>query len=338
MQAVGIGDLHLSPTSGVGALSKYVPESDRFVCGEVDKVVKWAERKNITNVFLYGDTCCGPRMSYEAIGALSAVITAHPESQFYVILGNHDMFSEDPSDGHALELLKLFRLPNLKIITKPTRKKIDDAKVFFLPYPHVDFRADSLNIFHNEVKGSTNDAGRSFDHEGLTKSKAVACGGHLHTAQQVRNTYYSGTLYQTTFGEQLEKYFHHIDFESPEEYEITLVPHKAKYTLHNVVIQERADLKLIPTGKTELVKLVIQDGADVTASDYSQFSNIVVTKPFKSQDELATVLTEDLVEGQQLVIRTDEFFAAWLEARDVSDKLKARTVKYRRRILEQVRA
>jgi DNA repair exonuclease SbcCD nuclease subunit len=337
LEALGIGDLHLTAADGSGGLAKYVQDSDQMVIEEAEKVLQYGRKHGVSNVIQYGDVCDAPRMSYPAMIALSRFLSANDDFMFYFIVGNHDMFGETPNTGYSLELLKLmYSKTNVKFFIKPKTLEIDDASVRFLPYPHESFDTKALNIFHKEVRGSKNDAGRVMGSEELSDSKAVICAGHLHTAHRVRNTYYSGTLYQGNFGESLPKYFHHIEFNSNKDYEIKLVKHDPRYKLHTVVLSTRDDLSTIPEGETNLVKLVIQDGADVSASDYSKFSNIVMIKPFKSKEDLAVILTEDLTEGQSIAFRTEDFFKDWLSSLDVDEAMRKRIRYQRRRILQGV--
>jgi hypothetical protein len=269
--------------------------------------------------------------------ALSRFLSSNDDFTFHIILGNHDLYGETPATGHSLEVLKLlYTKPNVKFYTKPKTVEIDGAPVRFLPYPHESFDLKALNVFHKEVSGSKNDAGRVNKSEELTNSKAVTVAGHLHTAHSVRNTHYSGTLYQQNFGESLPKYFHHIEFNSNSDYEIKLVNHEPKYKLFTVVLQTRDDLATIPTGEHNLVKLVIQDGADVSASDYAKFKNIVMIKPFKSKEDLQVILTEDLTEGQAISFRTEDFFKGWLASLDVEESMRKRIRVKRRQILNGV--
>jgi DNA repair exonuclease SbcCD nuclease subunit len=334
---IGIGDLHLTSADGSGGLAKYIQNPNEMVMEELLTVLQWARKKGISKAIFYGDVCDSPRMSYEALIAFTKFLSENDDFMFYIILGNHDMYGETPETGHSLEVLQLlYSKKNVRFITKPRTLDIDGAKVRFLPYPFENFDKNALNVFHKEVYGSKGDSGRVMEGDDMSKSKAVVVAGHLHTAHRVRNTFYSGTLYQTNFGESQDKFFHHIDFHSPSEYSIELVPHKPKYVLHNVVLQSRADLATIPTGETNLVKLVVQDGADVTAADYANRPNIAVVKNFKSKDDLHAVLTEDLTEGKQLVVRTEDFFRAWIDSLDVESAMRKRVRQVRRRVLEAV--
>ncbi len=339
MECVAVGDLHLTDAAGTGGLAKYVPDSDSMVIAEVEKVIGYARDHGIDTLIQEGDVCDGPRLSYPAMIALSSMFARNDDISFHIMLGNHDQYGESPATGHSLEVLKLlYSRPNVKFYTKPKTVTIDGAKVRFLPYPHEDFDLKALNVFHKEVHGSKGDSGRLMTDDKLSKSKAVVVAGHLHTAHKVRNTHYTGTLYQTNFGERLPKYFHHINFNSVNDYTLDLIAHEPTYKLHTVVLNSRSDLALIPKGQFNLVKLVIQDGADVSASDYADYSNIAVLKNFKSKEDLHAVLTEDLIEGEQLVVNIDDFFKSWIASLDVTKEERAHVRAVRRRVLNRAGA
>jgi hypothetical protein len=335
---LGVGDLHMTDAAGRGALSKYIDDPDDMVLDEFGKVVEYGRNKGVNRIFQYGDVAGDMyRLSYPAMTKLSRFLSANDDFMFEFILGNHDMLGEDPSAGHSLEILKLlYNKPNVRFYTRPKTVEIDEVKVRFLPFPHESFDKEALNVFHKEVRGSKNDHGKPFDGESYSCSRAVAVAGHLHTAHRIRNTDYCGTLYQTNFGESLPKYFHHIEFNSAQDFEIKRVKNDPKYKLHNIVLQSRDDLSLIPDSKTDLVKLIIQDGCDVNPSDYAKFTNIVENKNFKTKQDLAAVLTEDLSEGQAIKFNVDEFFSAWIESYDVDEKMRARIKSVRQRVRNSV--
>lgn len=336
---LGIGDLHLTDDSNSGGLSKYIEDHDAFVISECNKVLEYGRAKGVNRVFLYGDTSCNPRMSYSAMLKLASFWGANTDFTFEIILGNHDMYGTDYRAGHSLELLaSLYKGKNVRFHLKPRLIELDGVPCKFLPFPSVDFDKKALNIFHNEVRGSKNDGGRVNDAPDLSESSAVCVAGHLHTNHRVRNTNYAGTLYQTNFGESLQKYFHHIEFNSHKDFDIQSVPHTPKYKLHTVVLQTRDDLREVPTSKYDLLKLVVQDGANIDASDLQQFKNIAVLKNFKTKEDLASVLVEDLSEGAAISLSTQEFFKTWIEGLDIEKQMRQRMIHVRRKILNAVGA
>lgn len=330
-RAVGCGDLHLTDDDGKGGLAKYIDNPDEYVMSEVQRVLNWAHKKRISTCFFYGDLGENPRLSYPAQIAFAKTIKENSDIDFIAYLGNHDKLGRDSSQGHSLELVQLMNLPNLRIITEDTYLKMTKkVKVKICPWPSTDFDAKVLNFAHIEVQGSKSDTGYEMEGDHLVKSKAVTCVGHLHTPHQVRNTYYSGTLYQTNFGESLPKGFHYIEWTSIDDYEIHQIPFKPRYKLHNCVVETQADVDALSKDPTDLIKLVVKDGADVVIPDRS---NIVITKVFKTRNDLVQILTEDLMDGKELVVKTADFFKEWIEAQAIPEALKQRTRKVRNRVL-----
>jgi hypothetical protein len=210
--------------------------------------------------------------------------------------------------------------------------------VRFLPWPYCNLKSGVLNFFHNEVQGSLSDSGRAFTGDELSSSDAVACAGHLHTAHRVRNTQFCGTLYQTNFGERLPKFFNHIIYNSDLDFEFNLIPHDPEYKLWNVTVESRADLANIPEGSKNLVKLVVADGADIAASDLTRWPNIVQIRNFKTQQDLAQVLSEGSSEGHAVTFKVSEFFDTWVEAYDVPQEMRDRMVSIRKRVLNNAKS
>lgn len=331
VEIIGIGDLHLTDEKGHGGLAKYIEDHDGYVMSEVDRVCAYARKKHVSTIVLYGDICENERMSYSAMTAFTKCIRRNKDLRFIVYVGNHDKIAKASSEGHSLEIIALMRLKNLEIYVEDTYIDIDDVRVKICPWPSTAFDPKVLNFAHAEVYGSQLDSGRKMEGDDLPKSKAVTAVGHLHTNHKIRNTYYSGTLYQTNFGEQQAKFFHHIKWNSVEDHEIISVPFDSKYKLFNCVVETPEDVKALPTDPHHLIKLVVKDGADV---DIPNRPNIVINKSFKTKSDLAQILTEDLMNGQELILNSAEFFADWIAQQSIPQRLKTRTAKLRERILK----
>jgi hypothetical protein len=141
----------------------------------------------------------------------------------------------------------------------------------------------------------------------------------LHTSHRVRNTWYIGTLYQTNFGEKIKKYFGHIRFNSAKDFDVELIPTDPEYTLHNVVLESRDDLNNIPTDPKALVKLIIQDGADVHTADYSAMTNVVQIKNFGSRADLQKVLAEEIEGAEAISFDAKDFLIAYMGAQGIDE-------------------
>lgn len=334
-EAVAVGDLHLTDKRGKGGLSNYLGEdADTFVLNEFQKVCDYAKKKHIKYVIQAGDVCDSPVMSQSATLKLIEFIRKNPELTFFFISGNHDCLSEDSAMGNSLEILQEIGFPNAHFFTKPKTLKMvgDGTKVRFLPWPSEDFDPEALNIYHKEVRGSLNDGGRAFDSEELPVSEAVTVAGHLHTAHRVRNTWYIGTLYQTNFGEKAQKYFGHIRFNSAKDFDVELIPTAPEYTLHNVVLESREDLAKIPTDEKSLVKLVIQDGADIYTADYASMPNVVQIKNFGSRADLRKVLSEEFASAEAVQFEQKDFLLAYMDAQGLDEEMQQGVLELQARI------
>lgn len=330
IELVGIGDLHLTDEKGQGGLAKYIEDPNGYVMSEAQRVVNWAQKKGINLVILYGDICENARMSYEANLALVKFFRRNKDMDFIVYRGNHDSVAHGADEGHSLEILMSHRLKNVRVFVEDTYVDVGKQRIKICPWPSTAFDPKVLNFGHIEVYGSKLDSGRKMESDELPKSKAVIGMGHLHTNHRVRNTYYSGTLYQTNFGESLPKFFHHVKFSSPDDFEFESVPFDPKYKLFNCVIETAEDVAALPTDPHHLVKLVVKDGADV---EVPARPNIVINKTFKTKSDLAQILTEDLMHGKELILNSAEFFHDWIAQQSVPQRLKKRTTALRERLL-----
>jgi hypothetical protein len=332
-EAIGIGDLHLTDTAGKGGLAAYIKNHDEVVMQLVTQCLQFAKKRGIKNVFLYGDLCEGTRMSYQGQLALIGLFNTNPNFVFHIILGNHDKIAELSSMGHSLQIIQAMNLFNVKIYEEDTVVTFGDAKVNFMPWPSTAFkkRSDLLNVAHVDVQGAKSDSGRLFDSDKLSDTKALSVIGHIHTMQKIRNTYYSGTLYQTNFGESQEKFFHHLVFDG--SWEIFNIPVKPIYTLHSVEVSSKKDLKSLPASPTDLIKLILLDGCEITAADYGQL-NVVKVRSVKGEKDLALARIEDLTSGSEIEISSKEFFVEWLRNQNVDRELKKQAVRLRKQLLE----
>jgi DNA repair exonuclease SbcCD nuclease subunit len=328
-EAVGIGDLHLTSSAGKGGLSQYIKEPNRVIAKLIEQPLAYAESKGIKHIIFYGDLCEGTRMSYEGQLALVSVLR-NPKFTFHIILGNHDKISEASVDGHSLQIIKEFQFPNVVIYDGDRVVKLAGQRINFMPWPSIDFKEGCLNIAHVDVQGAKSDSGRVFDGEKLSRTDCAAVIGHIHTKQRIRNTHYSGTLYQTNFGESPKKYFHHIIWDG--ELEVINVPVKPLYRLHTVEVSSKDDLANLKASNRDLYKLILLEGCDVSAADYK---NLRVEKVRSVSDvrDLALAHIEDLTSGSEVEVSSDEFLREWLKAQPVPGELKRQAYQLRKRLL-----
>jgi DNA repair exonuclease SbcCD nuclease subunit len=335
-EVIGIGDTHLSK------LTKIIPEADKLSIQAVRRVLAYAQRKGIKHIIFYGDIAEKPTLSTSATKLLLKLLFAkkYRELEFSILLGNHD-FAEDGS--HSLELIEtvgdFFSLANVKVYTEPQEVSLDGVIFRLLPYPHTQTSKRVINVGHFEVQGAKRDNGRKVT-EGIDNDH-VCILGHLHTNHRVRNSYFSGTLYQTNFGETLPKFFHHIRANSVRDYEVSSIKFIPPWKLVNLEIATAKDIKQIKDEEHVYYKLFIRDGLDLDINQILQtYPNILKHNFFKNKEELELLLQEgwrldeDLVE-QTVEIDQDSVVNDLLISMGLSEDQLKRSKQIRRRLLER---
>ena len=335
MDLVGVGDIHLD----VG-LSKFIPNINEVILNEVRSgPIRYAKSNGIPLVVFYGDICHTPTMSADALSGLLDLLLDHPDLRFIMIPGNHDVEYEGK---HSLNVLKKLAdrkaITNLRVIDVPTTMfKQAGTPIRFLPWPHFDVDMDALNVIHLEVDGSQWDHGKKVESERKTNARCVS--GHLHTKQRVKRVHYCGTLYQTSFGEKPDKYFHHITMEPNTDPVIQLIPHVPKYRLGNLVLSSREDLDTIESNPTRLYKAFVKAGAGISPEDLAEYPNIVKVNSFSNRGELEALVAEELL-MQDTEVTVNDFsvldaLTRYMERASVSDKVARRTVAALHSIIEK---
>lgn len=196
---------------------------------------------------------------------------------------------------------------NFAVYTEATRVKIDGERFKMLPYPFTDTESKCINVGHFECSGALRDNGRVVD-EGVETSH-VGVQGHLHTMHRVRNMHYSGTLFQTNFGEQEAKFFHHCKVRDGK-LSVTNVPFKSPWVLRNVKIAVPEDVSQLDIDDDRvLFKLFVKNGVDVDIEELQRkYPQIAKTNVFKNKEELKLMVSEgwkldkDLIEQSVSVI------------------------------------
>ena len=291
---VGIGDLHLD-----GKLSKFIPNLNEVILDEVRKPLDHARRNGIRLAILYGDICDLPHMSYDATTKLVDLFFEYQDIRFIVLLGNHDIES---TEKNSLQVIQHFcskgLIPNLKIIDKPTVMfRSRGTPIRFLPWPHFSVREDCLNVIHIETNGSRWEVGGAIESERDTEYNCV--GGHLHTMQisgKKKNIHYSGTLYQTSFGEKSSKYFHVGSWDG-KTLDLEVVPTTPRYTLINKIVASQEDLLSIESDPYKLYKVFVKSGVEMSAETFLTMPNVVKINTFQNRKELENLIAEELILG-----------------------------------------
>lgn len=324
LEFVGIGDLHLD-----GKLKKYLDDLNERILAEVEKVLDYARRSGIQLVVFYGDICETPKMSMEASLLFLGLLLSNPNFRFIIILGNHD---KENAEHHSLQLFAALcrakALPNVRIIEAPTtlfRKQGTPLRL--LPWPFLDTEADALNVIHEAVSGSVWDHGRPVD--GAKKVKHHCVAGHIHTKQIIGNVHFSGTLYQTSFGEKPNKYFHHVVWDGESAPSIKSVRHYPSFKLENLVVETAADLDKVVADPNHLYKVFVKSSVVLEADAFDGKPNVVKINSFKTKKELEDMIVEELRLDDEFdmagVLSVESNLKGWLEGRKIEPELKRAT-------------
>lgn len=287
MEGIGIGDLHFDK------LDSLIPNASELIVKSVERVFRYALNNGVKNVLFYGDIGERPRLSYDAQVNLYKLLLKkkYRDLSLHFILGNHD-FAENGT--HTLQVIQSIANEidrEVYIYTKPELKSLDGVPFNFLPYPFTETTKKAINVGHFEVKGSIRDNGKKIEEGPSSKHNTLM--GHLHTCHRVNNTYYSGTLYQTNFGEHLPKSFHHFKAHSASELHVDNIAFEPPWKLLNLTVSSERDLEDLDSSPNVLYKLFLKDGADVDI-DYvlTKYPNIVKHNVFKSKKELEEMVQQ----------------------------------------------
>ena len=299
---VTVGDAHLDK------LENLFPANHlELQVAEIDKVYKYAIKKGVPNVVWLGDVAHKERLTEESRIALYSILTRYDGLvNTYIILGNHDVAREG---FHSLQFfVKLYETGKFKsvhIFKAGTQLVLNKVPVNFLPYPLTkalpyDGPCDkTLNFAHLERPGAKRDNGMLIQKgDGVRqKDDNVWVIGHLHTPQKLGLTWYSGTLFQTNFGESLPKSFLHARVRNVKgllKWKIVEIPNDPAFKLINLKIESKSDLKKIDDNPLHLYKLFIKKGVQIDYDLASKHKNLYNTPTTYSNEK-------ELVEQQEVV-------------------------------------
>jgi DNA repair exonuclease SbcCD nuclease subunit len=260
------------------------------------RVIKYARENGVRVILQYGDVGDKTYLSYEAQVALYEFLLQEKlkDLEFHFVLGNHDFAENGVHSLQVLESVSRLTTNNIKVYTTMEMVKIEKRLFNMMPHPFTDFKREALNVAHLELANSFRDNGRKIDHGLKTKHAGVM--GHLHTMHRVRRVHYSGTLYQTNFGESLPKSFHHVRYEDDDPYnvEVTNVPFEPPWKLLNLEVNTEDDLSSIVEDPDTLYKLFIKEGLDLDMMDVmNTYPNVVRHNKFSSKTELKELIENE---------------------------------------------
>lgn len=311
---VSIGDPHLDK------LENLFPANHlELQIGEMEKVFKYAIARGVPHVIILGDVAHRDRLTEESRIALYSLLNRYDGKVFiHVILGNHDVAYEG---FHSLQFfVKLYedrKFKTVHIYKDPTQCMLGGVPVNFLPFPAVraipcDTVDRTLNFVHLERPGARRDNGVLIKKgHGVRQKKDdnhIYVSGHLHTPQIIGNTYFSGTLFQTNFGESLPKSFLHGRVRVKDgklSAKIIEVPNDPVFKLFNLKIEKKSDLRQIEDNPLYLYKLFIRKGVDIDFDLLSRYRNLYNTPSLYAneselmdqQEDVTMAIENDLTGG-----------------------------------------
>lgn len=271
-----IGDPHFQISN--------IPEVDMFI----DRIVILAKEKQPDLIVILGDLLhtherlhtTALNKAYEFINKMRNI------SKTYVLVGNHDMISNQQflSDNHWMNGLKEWE--NVVIVDQVVSKIINNEKFIFTPYVFPGRFVEALNTLEEDWK----DASCIFAHQEFSGCKMGAIisvegdkwpltnphvvSGHIHSRQIPQsNIYYTGAAMQHAFGESEKNIIAYLTFKDAEyeKEEINLcLPRK------RIIYMDVEDIDDYEVPETE-------DKIKITISGiYDQFKAFKKTKKYKN--------------------------------------------------------
>lgn len=294
-EAVTVGDIHLDKlTSILGE------DAIPLQIAEVRKVFTYAVKNKVPNVLVLGDVAHKPRLSYEALIALESLLDEFDgKVKIYIILGNHDVEMQGIHSMQPIhERVKAGKYKSVYFFDRPKQRIIDTVPVNFLPFPATEPLDDkkAINVAHLERPGAMRDNGSLINKGGIEQTNdQFFVVGHLHTPHEVGNSWFSGTLFQTNFGESLPKSFMHLKAnynkkKNTLKYRVKRVPNDPAFKFFNLVVKELSDLKIIERNPLYLYKLFIHSDIELPKNLLRKYPNIINHVGYDTKGELKALM------------------------------------------------
>jgi DNA repair exonuclease SbcCD nuclease subunit len=319
-----IGDLHLDK------LTKYWSNANALQLASVRRVVDSARRKGTDQVFFLGDIAEGirdntgnaMRLSEPAqcellklLMELDQVIDTH------IILGNHDWASEGSHSLNVfIEMQRHGVFKRVRFYPELDKVKIAGKKIAMMPYPNVEPpKGCQLGFAHYEVSGAVGDNGRAVRSQEDFDWECPIIQGHLHTHQRVRNHWYPGTLYQTSFGENQDKGYALLHM--GQKLKVQWIQHEPPFKLVNLRVNKREDFKQLVNDELTLFKLFVHENVTVPDDLLTKFPNIVNRLAFATDIEAEALEQDEFqTENQRIDLNDREALPDFLTAKGASRK------------------
>ena len=210
---LAIGDLHLEK------MQNLLPNLNTIdlQLSALQEAVDYAVENGIKYIFQLGDVFENPYPSQDTLTKFIDFLCKNNKVQWRIILGNHDFATtaEDSMNTTNYIASNFNELKHVKIFHKRRHEVIEGFDFVYVPYPFTtklkSVKNQAICFGHFDIKGVARFNDTKVEHgvteEKLKKDKWII--GHNHKYQKFKYGVYSGTLYQTNFGETLPCGFLH---------------------------------------------------------------------------------------------------------------------------------
>jgi len=287
-ECVAIGDLHL----GKPRLENLYEDAYKLQLVELSRACDWALKRKIKNVVLLGDISDKPSLPDHIELALINLLNKYQKNQnFYLILGNHDKEQKTVHSLSKIEWLAKNVWDNVTVITDVLAL----GAVEFHAWPnHTPLSKGTVCFGHVERPGSLADNGMTLasGYEQTDDNHWVM--GHLHTPHKTGNTRYAGTLYQTSFGETVNKGFVHVVVDpSLPEPKIRPVKHTPQFSLVTLTVN-KGESPVLDDNPNTRYRIFYTD--ELPANFLLDNPRVVECRPIKDKAQLERLLIPDNIE------------------------------------------
>ena len=242
MRVASIGDLHL------GKMNRRIPGHMELQLATVADILTQCRELGITEIILMGDVLDQPKPPVEILHRFIEFLSSYPDMHFHWLSGNHDKNSRENVFIDLTRFLAKDHIANLTVHTERSVFQKNKRKLVFLPYP--EWKPEPKHehwphFAHIERPGVISDTGRKLEVNKKWKEKTTYFIGHIHKPQKINRSWFTGSPYQNSFGEQLEKRWLEIKIGKDGKCKVKSHPIKAAFRLHKARVKNRKAAKAL---------------------------------------------------------------------------------------------
>ena len=292
-----IGDLHLDKARIANIIGH--KESTDMMIAHTNEILSIFYKEGVEFVTFLGDLCDKPTLSdYAELKLMELLSSWDDRLNIHIILGNHDVEQETVHSLCKIEWLASSYWKTIKVHTKYYTEKIDKHWVEFLPFPlTTGKKKNSICFGHFDRPGAVGDNGLYVRSHNTVDDKdtRIYVLGHLHTPQQVGNSYFPGTSYQTSFGETLTKGYGLFDTSDLKNWFIEFEP-PFKFVNLDISKQKQLDNLGKYINKGEYIKLFIKRKLHLPSNLQISYPQIIDIVAYKNKQDLQQLQTLEQTE------------------------------------------